>query len=116
MQNYQPNSMRLIGIYILRFFSFLFVKQRIADQTSGFRAYNRKTIEFLAEHYPVDYPEPELIILLGNNNFRMKEVFTQMRERQGGVSSIPSWKGPYYIVKVLLSMAMAALRSKKITH
>jgi len=115
-QTYQPSSFRLLGIYILRFFSFLFVGQRIADQTSGFRAYNRKAIEFLAAHYPVDFPEPELIILLGKNEFIMKEVFTQMRERQGGVSSIPTWKGPYYIVKVLLSMTMAALRSKKINN
>lgn len=115
-QTYQPTSLRLIGIYILRLFSYIFVRQQIADQTSGFRAYNRKAIEFLATHYPVDFPEPELIILLGKNRFRMKEVFTQMRERQGGVSSIPIWKGPYYIVKVLLSMTMAALRSKKINN
>ena len=116
LQTYQPKSFRLLGIYVLRLFSYFFVRQRIADQTSGFRAYNRKAIEFLAVHYPADYPEPELIILLGKNGFRMKEVFTQMRERQGGVSSIPTWKGPYYIVKVLLSMAMAALRSKKINN
>lgn len=115
-QTYQPKSFRMIGIYVLRLFSYFFVRQRIADQTSGFRAYNRKAIEFLATHYPVDFPEPELIILLGKNGFRMKEVFTQMRERQGGVSSIPTWKGPYYIVKVLLSMAMAALRSKKLKN
>lgn len=115
-QTYQPSSFRLMGIYILRLFSYIFVRQRIADQTSGFRAYNSKAIEFLAVHYPVDFPEPELIILLGKNKFKMKEVFTQMRERQGGVSSIPTWKGPYYIIKVLLSMTMAALRSKKINN
>jgi len=115
-QTYQPSSFRLMGIYVLRLFSYIFVRQRIADQTSGFRAYNRKAIEFLSAHYPVDFPEPELIILLGKNGFKMKEVFTQMRERQGGVSSIPTWKGPYYITKVLLSMMMAALRSKKINN
>jgi glycosyltransferase involved in cell wall biosynthesis len=115
-QTYKPTSFRLLGIYILRFFSFLFVGQRISDQTSGFRAYNRKAIEFLAVHYPIDFPEPELIILLGKNNFKMKEIFTEMRERQGGVSSIPNWKGPYYIIKVLLSMTMAALRSKKVNN
>jgi glycosyltransferase involved in cell wall biosynthesis len=115
-QTYKPASFRLMGIYILRFFSFIFVGQRIADQTSGFRAYNRKSIVFLATHYPVDFPEPEVIILLGKNNFKMKEVFTQMQERQGGISSIPLWKGPYYIIKVLLSMTMAALRSKKATN
>lgn len=113
-KNYRPSFFRLMGIYTLRFFSFLFIRQWIADQTSGFRAYNRKTIEFLAENYPVDYPEPELIILLTYNGFKIKEVSTQMRERQVGVTSIPDWKGPYYISKVLLSMAMAALRSRKI--
>jgi glycosyltransferase involved in cell wall biosynthesis len=115
-ETYMPTSLRLLGIYIIRFFSFLFVGQRIADQTSGFRAYNRRMIEFLATYYPVDFPEPEVIVLLGKNNFRMKEVFTQMRERQGGVTSIPTWKGPYYIIKVLLSMSMAALRSKKVNN
>ncbi len=115
-KNYRPRSLRLIGIYLLRLFSFLLVHQRIADQTSGFRAYNKQAIRFLSVHYPVDYPEPELIILLGRNDFRIVEVFTQMRERQGGISSIPAWKGPYYILKVVLSMAMAALRSKKIKY
>ncbi len=113
-ENYKPTSLRLLGIYILRFFSYAYVNQRIADQTSGFRAYNRKAMEFLAVHYPIDYPEPELIILLARNKFRLMEVFTQMRERQGGVSSIPTWKGPYYIIKVLLAMTMAAIRSRKI--
>ena len=113
-ENYKPKSLRLLGIYILRFFSYLYVNQKIADQTSGFRAYNQKAIAFLAVHYPIDYPEPELIILLARNKFRLLEVFTQMRERQGGVSSIPVWKGPYYVIKVLLSMTMAALRSQKI--
>ncbi len=113
-KNYKPRTFRLLGIYLLRMISFLLIRQRIADQTSGFRAYNRKAIKFLAVHYPVDYPEPELIILLGRNDFRIVEVFTQMRERQGGISSIPVWRGPYYMTKVILSMTMAALRSKKI--
>ena len=110
---YKPNTLRMLGIFILRFFSFLIVHQRISDQTSGFRAYNKKSIAFLAKHYPKDYPEPEIIILLGRNGFTIKEVFTEMRERQGGISSIPFYRGPYYIIKVLLAMAMAALRSKK---
>jgi len=113
-KHYKPTSFRMMGIWILRFFCFLYTRQRISDQTSGFRSYNRRTINFLAEHYPGEYPEPELIILLGRNGFKMKEVFTEMRGRQGGVSSIPLWKGPYYIIRVVLAMTMAALRSKKL--
>lgn len=110
--NYRPDIIRKLGIYILRLFSFLFVQQRISDQTSGFRAYNRKCISLLADNYPKDYPEPEVIILLGRHQLIIKEIYTQMRERQGGVSSISIWQGPYYIIKVLLAMSMARLRNK----
>lgn len=110
--NYKPDYFRRMGIYILRLFSFLYIGQRITDQTSGFRAFNKECINILADYYPKDYPEPEVIILLGMNNCEIKEVFTEMRERQGGVSSISNWQGPYYITKVLLAMSMARLQKK----
>ncbi|MBC34704.1 MAG: glycosyl transferase family 2 [Bacteroidetes bacterium] len=109
--SFRPASIRMIGIRLLRAFSFLLIRQGISDQTSGFRAYNKRCIEFFAEQYPDHYPEPELIIMLGRHGFKISEVFTQMRERQGGVSSIPVWKGPYYIIRVLLAMLMAYLRT-----
>ncbi|NPD45546.1 MULTISPECIES: glycosyltransferase family 2 protein [unclassified Lentimicrobium] len=115
-ENYKPDFFRKLGIYILRFFSYLYMGQIITDQTSGFRAYNEKCIGLLAAYYPKDYPEPELIILLGRNRLKINEIHTQMRERQGGVSSIPVWKGPYYIIKVLVAMSMARLRKKEIDH
>jgi glycosyltransferase involved in cell wall biosynthesis len=109
---YKSSSYRRIGIRIFEWFSFLLIHQRITDHTSGFRAYNLKAVQFLADHYPSDYPEPEVVILLGKNGFKIKETFTQMHERQGGVSSIPFTKGPYYMIKVMLAMFMAAIRSK----
>ncbi len=65
---------------------------------------------FLARHYPVDYPEPEAVILLGRNGFRIIEEAVVMRERQAGGSSITAMKGGYYMVKVLLAILMTALR------
>lgn len=112
--NYKPDLLRRIGIAILKGFSFLFIGQRITDQTSGFRAFNTKCISLLSEYYPKDYPEPEVIILLGRNKLKIKEVYTQMRERQGGASSISMWNGPYYIIKVLLAMAMARIRKQSL--
>jgi hypothetical protein len=94
----------------------MLIRQRITDHTSGFRAYNKKAIAFLAEHYPSDYPEPEVVILLGRNGFTIRETFTQMHERMGGVSSIPLTKGPYYMIKVMLAMFMSSIRSKIYTH
>jgi glycosyltransferase involved in cell wall biosynthesis len=115
-EGFRSSSYRRIGIRIFEWFSFLLIRQHITDHTSGFRAYNRKAVHFLADHYPSDYPEPEVVILLGKNGFRMKETFTQMHERKGGVSSIPLTKGPYYMIKVMLAMFMSAIRSKIYYH
>lgn len=114
-ESYRPTSIRMLGIKLLRLVSYLIIKQYISDQTSGFRSYNKKAFELLAYAYPDQYPEPEIIVTLGKNDFRIKEKFTEMRERQGGISSIPVWKGPYYILSVLLAMLMASYRIKKTT-
>jgi hypothetical protein len=92
--------------------------QKITDPTSGFRAYNRKAIEFMAQHYPsFDYPEPEEIILAAKNDLRIKEVPVIMRERQHGKSSISAGNSIYYMIKVTLAMIFTALRQKeKITR
>jgi hypothetical protein len=101
---------------MFEWFSYLLIRQRITDHTSGFRAYNRKALCFLANHYPTDFPEPEVIILLGKNGFKIRETFTQMHERKGGISSIPMTKGPYYMIKVMLAMFMSSIRSKIYHH
>jgi hypothetical protein len=107
---YRSTFVRRIGIRLFQMVNSLLIGQRVTDNTSGFRAYDQRAIEFLARHYPVDYPEPEAVILLGKNGFRMTEVFTLMRERQGGGSSIAGITGVYYMVKVLLAILMTALR------
>lgn len=101
---------RRIGITIFGIVNSLIIRQRITDNTSGFRAYNKKTIHFLARHYPTDYPEPEAVILLGKNNFVIREIVSRMRERENGVSSITSGDSLYYMVKVLLAVFINAIR------
>lgn len=107
---YRSTFVRRLGIRLFRMVNSLLIGQRVTDNTSGFRAYDRPAIEFLARHYPVDYPEPEAVILLGRNGFRIAEVCTLMRERQGGDSSIAGMTGVYYMIKVLLAILMTALR------
>lgn len=103
---------RRIGIKIFEIVNLLLVRKHITDNTSGFRAYNKKAIEFLAEHYPHDFPEPEAVIVLGRNGFRLQEVYTEMYERQGGQSSISGWKSAYYMIKVLLAIMISSIRPK----
>jgi hypothetical protein len=107
---YRSTFVRRIGIRLFQAVNSLLIGQRVTDNTSGFRAYDRQAIEFLALHYPLDYPEPEAVILLGRNGFRIAEATTRMRERQTGGSSIAGLSGAYYMVKVLLAILMTALR------
>jgi glycosyltransferase involved in cell wall biosynthesis len=109
---FQSTFMRRIGIRIFEGMSHLLIAKRITDSTSGFRAYNKQAIAFLATNYPTDYPEPETVILLGKNDFRISEVSVEMIERQGGESSISGLKSAHYMVKVILAMLMTAWRQK----
>lgn len=101
---------RRAGIKVFEWVNSVLIGQRITDNTSGFRAYNRKALSFLSKHYPSDYPEPETVILLGKNGFRLKEVPVEMVERTSGTSSITAIRSVYYMVKVLLAVFMTAFR------
>lgn len=107
---FQSTALRRFGITIFKFVNSLLINQIITDNTSGFRAYSPKALEFLSLHYPTDYPEPEAVILLGKNSFSLHEVPVLMEARQGGVSSISGLGSLYYMVKVLLAIFMSAIR------
>jgi len=107
---FRSTFMRRIGIKIFEIICRISIGQRISDCTSGFRAYNKKAVNLLANNYPTDFPEPESVILLKKNYFRIKEVSVEMKERIHGKSSIGGLKSIYYMVKVILSMLMAKSR------
>ncbi len=109
-EGFRSTFSRRIGIRIFSLLNLLLIGRRITDNTSGFRAYDRQALEFLARHYPTDYPEPESIILLGRNGFVIVEEPALMRERREGTSSIAGIGSLYYMVKVILASIMAALR------
>ena len=109
---FKSTLMRRIGIRYLSFIIKLFARCRVTDPTSGFRAANRKVIKYLAWNYPVDYPEPESRVDLSKRSFRISEVQVNMLEREGGMSSISSWKSVYYMVKVSLAIVCSSLQKK----
>ncbi len=107
---FQSTFTRRIGIKIFEIINSIIIRQKISDNTSGFRAYNRSAIEFLASNYPQDYPEPEAIILLGKRKFKIVEVAVNMHERSGGQSSIAGLQSAYYMIKVILSILITSIR------
>ncbi len=108
--SYKPPLFRRLGIAVLGLTNRLLTGQPIADNTSGFRACNREALTFLAEFYPQDYPEPQAVVELIKNGFRVIEVPVCMRERQTGGSSIGALSSIYYMTKVLLSNVVASSR------
>ncbi|MDD3051747.1 MAG: glycosyltransferase family 2 protein [Candidatus Cloacimonetes bacterium] len=112
--NFRSTFLRRKGIFIFRIVNKFLIKQTITDNTFGFRAYNKRAIEFLAYNYPGDYPEPEEVVLLGRNSFRIKEVAVKMNSRKFGKSSIQGWKNIYYMLKVLLAVIMTAIRKRSL--
>ena len=84
-------------------------RTRLTDTTSGFRAGNRRAISLFAAAYPHDYPEVEAVIIAHRAGLRIVEVPVQMRERQGGRSSITPLRSAYYMLKVLMAVAHAAV-------
>lgn len=104
---YTSSAMRRVGIRFLSFLIYLLTfKKPITDPTSGFRAVNKKLIEFYSENYAQDYPEPESIMEAMLNNFRVCEVPVVMHERESGQSSINKIKAVYYMVKVSLAIIL----------
>lgn len=112
-KGFQSSGMRRFGINFLRNLIKLFSGKTIYDNTSGFRLIDKKVLELVANDYPDEYPEPESIIMFSKKGFTIKEVAVEMKERQGGESSIRAFDQLYYMIKVSLAIFYTYLRIKK---
>ena len=111
-KGFKSTFTRRLGIRLLQAITKILTRKKITDSTSGFRAYNRRAFEFLSDFYPEDYPEPESVVLLGKEGYRILEVPVVMGERKGGESSIHGLLSLYYMIKVILSMLITFTRKK----
>jgi hypothetical protein len=110
-RGYITPAPRRAGIVILAWIIALLTRQPITDPTSGFRASNRRTIEWCALVYPFDYPEPEAIVQLRRAGFIVREIPVTMNPRYGGKSSITPIRSAYYMIKVILAILVDMLRA-----
>lgn len=112
-KGFQSSGLRKLGISFLSCVIYLCIGKKIKDVTSGFRAVDKKYIEFFANDYPQDYPEPEAIVTAYRNGAVIKEIPVVMREREKGTSSIDLKRGIYYMIKVTLSIVLANVAAKR---
>jgi glycosyltransferase involved in cell wall biosynthesis len=88
-----------------------FVRRMGSKFTSGFQAMRRNVAQFLAEEYPVNFPDAEVIISLGLKKFRIAEIPARFRRREHGISM---YSDPilafYYPFKTILASFIVLLR------
>lgn len=107
---YKAPIFRKMGIWIFSFVLSRITGMTVTDSTSGFRAANRRVIEFFARNYPDDYPEVESLVLLHKTGMRVRETPVVMQERTGGSSSITPLRSMYYMTKVLMAVFIDLLK------
>jgi glycosyltransferase involved in cell wall biosynthesis len=107
---YRAPLNRRLGMLLFSAVVRVAVGQRIADTTSGFRAYDRSVMEVCQYEFPKDFPDAPLLIALARRGFRLLEVPVVMRERHAGQSLYTLGKQLYYPYKNLLASLMAMLR------
>ena len=107
---YRAPRARRLGMLLFSGVVWLALRERIADTTSGFRAYSRSVMEICQHDFPRDFPDAPLLISLKRRGFRLLEVPVEMRERHGGHSFYTLGKSLYYPYKNLLASLMAWLQ------
>lgn len=109
--SYNSKLSRRVGMVFFSGLVTLLTGNPIKDTTSGFRAVNRKILEYFADNYPSDYPEVDVLVRLHKKKFRVIEIPVEMKERQGGASSITPLKSAYYMIKVSIVLLINSIRS-----
>ena len=104
---------RRIGIKFLSSLIKMVTHKKVFDVTSGFRACNKKLINYFADHYSIDYPEPDSIAKVLKKNYKIKEIPVNMNERTSGKSSIKFIDSIYYMLKVSICILNAAYSANK---
>lgn len=111
-EGFQSTFLRRVGINYFSKLIKLITGKIVTDPTSGFRMCDKKIIEMFAKNYPTDYPEPESIVTVIKNGYKVNEIDVLMNEREGGVSSIGGVKAIYYMIKVTLAIIVSAFKAK----
>ncbi|MCR5624750.1 MAG: glycosyltransferase family 2 protein [Lachnospiraceae bacterium] len=93
----KPQSMRMLGSFIISSAIKLTTGVKINDPTSGMRLFGKRVIREFAEN--INYaPEPDTISYLIKNGVTVKEVQVKMDERIAGESYLNTAKAMKYMV------------------
>ena len=113
--HYKTGFLKSMGIGIFRHIIWMTTGEKITDPTSGYQCLSRKVFEFFTEdHFPCDYPDANMIIMLHRAGFKIREIPVEMmpnpekRSMHQGIFTIS-----YYLFKVFLSIFVTLIRKSK---
>jgi glycosyltransferase involved in cell wall biosynthesis len=108
---YRMSRVRRLGCYGLSWIAKISTGMALTDPTSGFQALNRKALEIaVQDHYPLDYPDVDVLILMHRYKLKVKEFPVLMNSAEfkpGMHEGLQVW---YYGIKMLLSVFVMMLR------
>lgn len=84
----------------------------LTDTTSGFRAFNRRTIEIFARDYPAEYlgDTIEALLIAARAGCRVSQVPVHMRRRTVGAPSQSSLRSLIYLARAALAVVLSRAR------
>ena len=109
-EGFQSSGLRRIGIKYFTGLIKILTGKTITDPTSGMRMVNKKLLEKFTDEYPKDYPEPESVVTILSEKYKVTEIPVVMNEREEGVSSISLKNSVYYMIKVSFAILIARMK------
>lgn len=109
-EGFQSSRLRRVGIRYFTFLIQLLTGKKITDPTSGMRMINRKLLKKFTEDYPRDYPEPESVVTILSEGYKVSEIPVTMLGREEGRSSISLTRSIYYMIKVSFAIVVARMK------
>ena len=101
----RPLSIRMAGSRIISLAILFFTKKVVHDPTSGMRAYNRDSIDLMANN-PNFGPEPDTIALFLKRGKIVKELQVEMSERESGTSYLGFSSSIKYMLRMVISIML----------
>jgi glycosyltransferase involved in cell wall biosynthesis len=112
---YKAGFLKSLGIGIFRHIIWLATREKVTDPTSGYQCLNRRVFEFFTDdHFPCDYPDANVIIMLHRTGFRIREIPVEMKPNpEGHTMHRGIFTISYYLFKVFLSIFVTLIRKRK---
>lgn len=110
----KPRSMRMVGSNLISAAIRITTGKKLADPTSGMRAFNKRMIGYLALGLNLG-PEPDTVsYLIKRADAKVVEIPVEMADRAAGESYLNPWTSSIYMLRMTISILFIQLIRKRI--